>query len=115
MTTTPATRTPEDAWSLASWIVIAAGAVLLPLVVGYGTHEGFRLPKHLVFFAIAIAAASVLSAAHVLRRIDVVRRLAPHRRLLELLAAAAVWTLLTAALSSNRTLSLHALGRFAAA
>jgi O-antigen ligase len=115
MTTTATARPREDPWSLASWIVIAGGAVILPLVVGYGTHEGFRLPKELLFFGISIAAVALIAAGSVLRATDIVQRLAPYRNVLRILAAAALWALLTAALSSNRILSLHALGRFAAA
>jgi O-antigen ligase len=110
-----AAATIEDPWSRWSWFIVAGGAVVLPLVVGYGTREGFRFPKDLLLVAIAIAVVTILAAGSELQKTGILGRLMQERAALELTAAAAVWVSLTAALSSNRILSLFAVARFAAA
>src|SRR5688572_11062092 len=85
-------------------IVIAIGVVLLPMTVVTGGADAFRLPKELVFRGEAI----VLLALLILRmrgRIPVGR----WRPEFTLAAAIVAWTIVVAATSTNRALSIDSL------
>ena len=86
-------------------VLVAAAAILVPLVVVPGSKESFRIPKEAVFAAFAALIGGTLA----LRALWSKRWRVPEpplRRLLGSLAALALWTGISTATSTHRLLSL---------
>lgn len=94
--------------------VIATATSVLPLVYSSGI-DSFRPPKELVFRAEAIVLAAIaLTAALLGKRISHSElRMSPHVRWIAI--AAIAWATITTATSTNRALSVSALGYMTAA
>src|SRR4051794_21372657 len=110
----------ENADRLWYWLVavtlLGAGIVLIPILYTGGAIDTFRLPKEMTFRAgaIALALAGVFAATAPHARWRNALKILPRREWL-LLAAIAIWCLVTTLTSSNRALSEASLVTVAAA
>src|SRR6185436_4058811 len=86
-------------------IVLAVGAVILPMTVVNTGADAFRLPKELLFRGEAI----VLLALLIVRRQPLRRQPLRWRPEFKLAAAIVVWTIVVTATSTNRALSIDSL------
>src|SRR5436305_2377390 len=102
--------TRENADRLWYWLVavtlLGAGLVLIPILFGWGAIDTFRLPKEIAFRteAIALALAGVFAATAPHTRWRDALKMLPRREWF-LLAAIAIWCVVTTLTSSNRPLS----------
>ena len=97
-------------------MVLGAGIVLIPILYTGGAMDAFRLPKEMVFRAEAIALALTGVFAVTAPRASWREALAAlPRREWYLLAAIAVWSVVTTLTSTNRPLSEESLVTLAAA
>jgi O-antigen ligase len=109
----------ENADRLWYWLVavtlLGAGIVLIPVLYSWGAVDTFRLPKEIAFraeaIALALAGVFAATAPHTQWR-DALKMLP--RREWFLLAAIAIWCVVTTLTSSNRALSEATLGTVAA-
>src|SRR5437764_14165216 len=99
-------RTDRLRYWLSAVMLLGAGIVLIPILYTGGALDAFRLPKEMTFRAEAIALALTGVFAATAPRAPWREALAalPRREWL-LLAAIAVWSVVTTATSTNRPLS----------
>jgi O-antigen ligase len=101
----PGKTTPLDLFVRAPIIL----AFLFGPFVVSGGLDSFRLPKELFFEACAILAAGALSIQLLLEWTAMRQRIAAVRWELALVGSALLWTAVTAALSTNRAISVQSL------
>lgn len=94
-------------------ITIVAATVALPLIILPGSHDQFRRPKELAVHGVAIVVLAILAAGTVAGK-HPLRGLTLGSRAVQLTIMALGWSIFTAALSTNRLISLGALGRVSA-
>jgi O-antigen ligase len=88
--------------------VLLVSATFVPLVVSQTGWDVFRIPKESLFEAAAIFAAALLAVLAIYQGAAPFRRLwREHRAVFTLTIAAVAWTAISAAASTNRTLSAH--------
>jgi O-antigen ligase len=91
------------------WWVVAASAIAVPLFYAPAGADGFRLPKEMLLRATALLILAAFATIAILEGPRALLRRLPHGRVAILLGAIVGWSLLAAALSTNRLLSAEAL------
>ena len=100
-----ASRRPEGgAAAVTLWYIVAAGAIAVPLFVARTNVDAFRLPKELLYEAIAAIAGAFLTIL-LLYRQEVRAQLRAHALPLAVAGAALLWTAITTLTSTNREIS----------
>lgn len=101
--------TEPSRWETILRYVVLAGIALVPLVFSFSGEDHFRFPKELLLRAVALLVIAVGGAGLVLQRITIDERERRNLRRIAIVAAAGfVWTLLAAATSTQRLLSVEA-------
>ncbi|HEX8252182.1 MAG TPA: O-antigen ligase family protein [Thermoanaerobaculia bacterium] len=91
------------------WLLVAAVALIVPVVVAPTHLDAFRFPKEKAYEAFAILTAAWLAIAYLFRGASFFEPLRKHRNVLVLTLGIVVWTSLTTLTSTNRTLSVQSL------
>jgi O-antigen ligase len=87
------------------WWSLQLGVIAVPLVFSVG-HDAYRLPKQLLFEALAIAVFAACAAVSIVDpKRGILQRLHSHRGIVIGALAAVGWTAIATCLSSHRTLS----------
>src|SRR5258708_882036 len=100
-------RHAKDAMAGPRWLtaIIAAGALLIPVVMSISGEDAFRFPKELALRAEVILIVVAMTVAWAFRRLDL-PRLDVRARWLQLTALICVWTIVCALVSTNRLVSI---------
>jgi O-antigen ligase len=91
------------------WWIVAGSVVAVPLFYSPSGYDGFRLPKELLLRAAAILIGAAFATIAILDGPRALAAKLPSGRTALLLAAIGAWSLIAAAVSTNRRLSADAL------
>src|SRR5258708_4872115 len=100
-------RHAKDAMAGPRWLtaIIAAGALLIPVVMSISGEDAFRFPKELALRAEVILIVVAMTVAWAFRRLDL-PRLDVRAKWLQLTVLICVWTIVCALVSANRLVSI---------